>query len=175
MYAAFGFHVPFEERMGLIAEAGFDCTSLCWEHRNERVRELKHSAPGIARAAGLEIESIHVSYSSCNDFWCEDDDVQEAELAQHCEWVDDCNRHGVGIMVMHVTLGKRPPAVTEAGLAAYEGLVEHAGKQGVVIGIENTRSDRHLDALFGHIDSNSLGLCYDISHDVLHADELGGY
>ncbi|MFP6614867.1 MAG: sugar phosphate isomerase/epimerase [Candidatus Hydrogenedentota bacterium] len=97
MYAAFGFHVPFDERMGLIADAGFDCTSLCWEHKNERARELKLAAPGV----------------------------------------------------------------------------EHAGKQGVVVAIENTRSDVHLNALFDHIDSKSLGLCYDISHDVLNSEEPG--
>ena len=66
MYAAFGFHVPFDERMRLIADAGFDCTSLWWEHKNERVRELKHAAPGIAREAGLEVESVHVPVWSKN-------------------------------------------------------------------------------------------------------------
>ena len=87
MYAAFGFHVPFDERMGLIADAGFDCTSLCWEHKNERARELTLAAPGIAREAGLEVESVHAPYSSCNDFWSEDDSIRDAVLGQHCEWV----------------------------------------------------------------------------------------
>ncbi len=87
MYAAFGFHVPFDQRMGLIADAGFDCTSLCWEHKNERARELKLAVPEIAREAGLEVESVHVPYSWCNDFWSEDDSIRDAVLGQHCEWV----------------------------------------------------------------------------------------
>lgn len=173
MYAAFGFHVSFEERVGHIAEAGFDSTSLWWEHKNERVRELKHLAPKIVRNTGLEIESIHAPYSECNDFWSEDKVLRESVLAQHCEWIDDCNRHEIPIMVMHVTLGKTPPRVSEPGLDAYERLVDHAAAQGVTVAIENTRSDAHLDALFAHIDSDTLGLCYDISHDVLHSNEPG--
>jgi sugar phosphate isomerase/epimerase len=173
MYAGFGFHVSFEERVRLIAEAGFDCTSLWWEHKNERVRELKHFAPGVARLAGLAIESIHVPYSNCNDFWSGGKDVRTAALTQHCEWLDDCNRHEIPHMVMHVTLGKTPPSVNAKGLSAYEDLVRYAEGQGVIVAIENTRSDEHLDFLFERIDSKFLGLCYDVSHDVLYADSPG--
>lgn len=173
MYAAFGFHVPFEERVRLIAEAGFGCTSLWWEHKNERVRELKHLAPGIVRDVGLALESIHVPYSHCNDFWSENADVRAGVLKQHCEWVEDCARHETAILVMHVTLGRTPPPMSNAGLDAYGKLVAHAQRHGVTVAIENTRSNEYLDALFAHIPDAALGFCYDISHDVLHSDEPG--
>jgi sugar phosphate isomerase/epimerase len=173
MYAAFGFHVSFEERVRLIAEAGFDCTSLWWEEKHERGRAFRDLAPPIARGAGLDIESVHVPYSWCNELWSDEAEVREGGLARHCGWLDDCSRHEVPIMVMHVTLGKTPPGVSEAGLEAYERLVEHGRNCGVVVAVENTRSDEHLNALFAQIDSPYLGLCYDVSHDVLHADEPG--
>ncbi|MFP6584984.1 MAG: sugar phosphate isomerase/epimerase [Candidatus Hydrogenedentota bacterium] len=173
MYAAFGFHVPFEERLAKIAEIGFEATSMWWEHKNERIRKLKYLAPAMIKGVGLDLESIHVPYSDCNHLWSDDDVARDASLNQHLEWIDDCNRHEVRIMVMHVTLGKQPPAVNQIGIASYETLVRHAEEQGVVVAIENTRVNDHIDALFNQIDSSSLGFCYDISHDVLYSNDPG--
>ena len=173
MYAAFGFHVPFEERLDHIAHVGFNATSLWWEHKNERVRELKHFAPEMVRNAGLDIESIHIPYANCNDLWSETGEIRDAALEQHRQWIDDCNRHEVPIMVMHTTLGKQPPEVNESGIDAYRDLVRHAEAGGVCIGIENTRVNTHIDALLEAINSPGLGFCYDISHDVLYSDQPG--
>ena len=173
MYAAFGFHVSFEERLDLIAQAGFHATSLWWEHRNPRIREKKHLAPALVRERGLHLESVHVPYAVCNDLWWANEDVRENSLALHGLWIDDCARHEIPIMVMHVTLGKEPPAVNEIGLDSFAKLIARAESAGVCIAIENTRVNDHIHALLEAFDSPALGFCYDISHDVLYSDQPG--
>lgn len=173
MYAAFGFHVPFEQRLAKIAEVGFESTSMWWEHKNERVRELKHLVPKMVRDIGLDLESIHVPYSNCNDLLSENAEIRDPAIKLHTEWIDDCNRHEVPIMVMHVTLGKQPPELSDAGLDAYASLVRHAESSSVCIAIENTRVNQHIDSILGTFDSSSLGFCYDVSHDFLYSEKPG--
>lgn len=173
IYAAFGFHVSFEERLDHITNAGFHATSLWWEHRNPRIRELKHAAPQMVRDRGLHLESIHVPYAVCNDLWWGSDEVRENSIALHMQWIDDCHHHAIPIMVMHVTLGKEPPPVSDTGLDSFGYLIEHAANAGVCIAIENTRVNTHIDALLEAFDSPTLGFCYDISHDVLYSEEPG--
>ncbi|PCJ62467.1 MAG: sugar phosphate isomerase [Candidatus Hydrogenedentota bacterium] len=171
IHAGLGFHVPFQERIHLFHDAGFDTISLWWEERHERARELRHLAPDMIRNTGLYIDNIHVPYYCCNDLWSEDSVTRKYALDLHLSWIDDAARHHIPIMVMHVTMGIKPSPPTSTGLDSFQALTDHAENQGVVLAIENTRSDAHVAWLLDQIPSPALGLCFDTSHSHLWGDD----
>ena len=164
MFAWFGVPVPFQDRMPMIRDAGFDTTCIWWSEK-EDLRELRHLAPGVARDAGLTVDNIHVPYDHCNDLWSADDAVRRAAVDLHLYWVHDCARHAVPTMVMHVTRGNGLAAPDRRGIDGIRRIVDTAAELGVTIALENTRSPVHLDALFRAIESPHLGFCYDCGHD----------
>ncbi len=164
------FDVPFAERMAMIRDAGFGATCLWWEEERVEVRRLRHLAPDIVRKHGLRLDNIHVPYRWCNDLWSLKDDRRRAAVERHLGWVDDCRRHDIPLLVMHVTMGRRMPPPNALGIDSLRRIVEAAETSGVAIAIENTRSDRHIEALFHAVPSANLGLCFDTSHDFLHGD-----
>jgi sugar phosphate isomerase/epimerase len=171
IHAGLGFHVPFQERIRFFRDAGFDAISLWWEERHERARELRHLAPEMIRKTGLYIDNIHVPYYCCNDLWSSDAIARSRALKLHSSWIDDAARHDIPTVVMHVTLGNTPPIPTTHGLDSYRALTDHAQNQGVVLALENTRSDAHVAWLLDRIPSPALGLCFDTSHSHLWGDE----
>jgi len=171
IYGWFGLRLPFADRMQLIREAGFTATSVWWEEDHPEGRRLRHHAPDMARAAGLELDSVHAPYRGCNRLWSENDDDRQAAVAEHVRWVQDCARHGVRALVMHVAQGGACPPPGDAGLDSLRRIVEVAEEGDVRIAIENTRRVEHIEYALGHIESPHLGLCYDTSHDVLYSPQ----
>lgn len=170
IYAGFGFFdVPFADRLSMIRDAGFDATALWWEEDRAEIRRMRHLAPDMVRKAGLYLDNIHVPYKGCNALWSPDPDERAACVARHTAWVEDCARHGIPTMVMHVSLGRTPPPVEEQGVESFHRIVDAAEDAGVNIAIENTRSNAHLETLLDTISSPALGLCFDTSHDALYS------
>ena len=184
VFAWFGIPLPLQERLRLIREAGFQATSIWWESRDPVRNRLKHYAPEIVREAGLYLDNIHVPYRGVNALWQADQALRDAALKQHTDWLEDCARHEIPVMVMHAIQGNGPdarntkrlpelptPVCREIGLESFGNLVMHAERLGVRIAVENIRHPAYLDTLFEAIASPSLGFCYDVSHDWLHSPE----
>ena len=171
LFAWFGVPVPFVERMALIGEAGFESTSLWWEEDDEKRTRLRHLAPDIVREAGLHLDNLHAPYAGCNALWSGDDAERLAMVRRHLGWLEDCARHEVPMLVMHVTQGNGTPPPGPYGLDSMRRIVDAAEDAGVRVAIENTRSAQHVNWILEHIDSPALGLCYDSSHDWLYSAE----
>lgn len=167
IFSWFGFDLPLRERLALIAEAGFSAASLWWGQEECCRPEDREASPGLVRAAGLHLESIHVPYKGCHDFWHRDKEMRERITALHLGWLEDCARHGAPVMVMHLTNGPGAPGPTESGVDAIARLVARAEELGVTIALENTEGRDHLDMVLAELISDRLGLCYDASHDCL--------
>ncbi len=157
----------------MIRDAGFEATSLWWEEENEPRRRLRHLVPDMVRRIGLHIDNIHVPYAGCNDLWSENDETRDSMVKRHLGWVEDCARHDVDLLVMHVTQGTGTPPPNPSGTDSLRRIVDAGERAGVTIVIENTRSPAHIDWLLERIPSASLGLCYDSSHDWLYSPEPG--
>jgi sugar phosphate isomerase/epimerase len=88
-------------------------------------------------------------------------------LDKHLAWLDDCARHEIPKMVMHLSQGPSPPGPNEQGFAVVNQIVKTAEEKNVILAVENIRSAEHLDFVFSRIDSPNLAFCYDSSHDFL--------
>jgi sugar phosphate isomerase/epimerase len=169
IFAAFGIRIPFPERMALIREAGFDAVGLWWEERHPQGRSFREQTPRLAREAGLDVDTVHVPYAWADNLWSDDAEDRQQALELHLGWLRDLARHSVPVMVMHVCTAQRTPAAQ--GLEAAARIAEEARALGVVVGVENTRQPALVDAVLAAVDEPALGLCYDVSHDVLYAPQ----
>lgn len=171
IYAFFKLPIPFPDRLSMIRAAGFDAISVWWDTADGERKRLRDSVPEMTRNAGLILDNIHVPYRGCNALWSTDDGERIDVVNRHIRWIEDCARHAIPRMVMHVTLGTRTPLDSEKGIDSIRRLVDAAETNSVTLAIENTRSPQHIDTLLQEIGSPSLGLCYDSSHDFLYSPE----
>ncbi len=169
LHASFTKTLPLPERMVVLREAGFDATALWWEHQRLEIREIRDRAPDMVRRAGLDLDHLHVPYFACNELWSLVESDRAAALTLHRGWIEDCHRHAIPRMVMHVTRGKTSPPPSPAALDVFRTLTASAEDAGVTLALENTHCPAHLDFIFTAIDSPALTLCYDVAHDRLHS------
>jgi len=168
MYAWFGYRLPLEERLRLIAQAGFTTTCL-WLGGDEDlvVAGKADSMPLLAREAGLSLDNVHAPFAGCNGLWSDSPEAVAAVVDSYARSLEYCQRHGVPRLVVHVSQSRTPPPPTPSGLDALGRLVARAEKLGVTLAVENTRSPGHTDFVLAGIGSRHLGLCYDSSHDFI--------
>lgn len=173
IFAWFGMRVPFAERMALVRAAGFETVGLWWEEDDLERRRLRDHMPGVVRAAGLSICNLHAPYRGCAQLWSADAAARSEAVRRHLRWICDCQRHRIPALVMHAVEGKGTPPPGPAGRDSFRRLTERAEALGVILAVENTRSDAHLDYLFEAIDSPCLGFCYDTAHAALYSKGPG--
>jgi sugar phosphate isomerase/epimerase len=168
MYAWFGYPLPLEQRVKLIAQAGFTTTCLWYgEEEDLFAGNMADRMPALARAAGLSVDNIHAPFRACNGLWSDSRSTIAAAIDPHMLALDFCHRHGIPVLVIHVSKGVDPPPPTQSGLRALLALVQRAEELGLTVAVENTRSPLHCDFVLSGIESHHLGFCYDSSHDFI--------
>lgn len=161
IFSWFSYSLPIKERLLLIKNAGFDATSLWW---GEEEDENKHHQPEFARRVGLDIDYVHAPCNNPNSLWIDGLDGDDyLHLLISC--VDDCNRHGIPTVVIHITRLLSTPTISLIGLERMRKLVEFAEKKQVNLALENMNSIPHLDYVYANIQSERLGFCYDSGHE----------
>ncbi len=160
IFSWFSYSLPIQERLNIIKQVGFDATSLWWGNEFED----KNSQPEIVRKIGLEIDYVHAPCNNSNELW-----VDGLNGNDYCNsiisCIDDCNKHKISTIVMHVTRLSSKPPVTQLGLNRIKKLVDYAEKKHVNLALENLDSIQHLDYIFKNIKSEYLGFCYDSGHE----------
>jgi sugar phosphate isomerase/epimerase len=167
IFAWFGYRLHMKQRARLIKDTGFDTVSLWWGEEEKANTGSLHDLPAIVRDVGLIIDNIHVPFEGCNDFWSGTESIRQNILNRHLAWIDDCARHKIPKIVMHLTQGPNPPAPNEPGLSMIKQLVKTAEDKNVILAMENIQCTEHLDFIFTKIDLPHLAFCYDSSHDFL--------
>jgi len=167
IFSWYGFVMPFEERISLIKEAGFEATSLWWESEAPPYAMKREDMPRLVREAGLFLENIHVPFNDSDALWSEDKAAREAVVNSHLTWLHDCALHRIPTMVMHLSDRQDSKASRHRGLKSLETLTRTAEDLGVTIAVENTRHNDRVRYILESIPSPSLGFCFDSSHHRL--------
>lgn len=167
IFSWYGFVLPFEERIAQIRAAGFEATTLWWEDEGPPYPVKKSDMPRLVREAGLCLENLHAPFNDSDALWSEDEGARQAVVCQHLDWLLDCAKHQVPVLVMHQN--NRPGSVASRaqGLKSFETLVRFAEDHGVRIALENTRHNERLRWILEMVPSEALGLCFDSSHHLL--------
>ncbi len=173
LFSWFGYDLPLSQRLELVRKARFDATSLWWGDDEEMYRTgMKHHMPELAREHGLLLEYVHVPSHGSSDLWSNTCSVREAVVQEHTGWLEDCARHKIPVLVMHMSR-RDMPCETLYAVESIHRIVSAAESLGVVVALENTRVQRDIEEVLRQVQSPYLGLCYDTSHDWLYGDEKG--
>ncbi len=166
----FGYELPLTERLSLIRQSGFSHTFL-WMGSQEPMVESgrAHEMPGMVADAGLKVDHAHATFETANAFWSDKPSERDALVHENLELIEYCSRHMISSIVLHVTRGPTPPPPHVKGLEIFQRLGEEAANAGIKLALENTRATTHLDFILNEVPLESLGLCYDSSHDYLHS------
>ena len=169
-FAWFGYQLPLAKRLKLIKQSGFSHTFL-WMGSSEPLVESgrAHEMPGMVADAGLAVDHAHAVYENANAFWSDKPSERDALVNENLKLIEYCSRHSISCIVLHVTKGSTPPPPHAEGLEIFRRLGEEAADAGVELALENTRGTNHLDLILSEVPLDSLGLCYDSSHDYLHS------
>ena len=87
IYSWFGYQMTMDERLRLISQTGFQCTSLWWGDEFEATDGEKRANARMARRLGLEISYVHLPYGDANSLWTEHGDVFERQIL---DGLNDC-------------------------------------------------------------------------------------
>lgn len=176
IYSWFGFKLPLEKRLKMIADAGFKATCLWFGHEEEMVQGGRAGQlPELVRNSGLVLDNIHASFWHSNYIWVESKSEQSVSRQELSNTLEFCGKYQIPIMVMHLSAGHSPPPPNRNGLELIRELVRRAEDLGVIIALENTEDygNRYLDFVFSNIRSPNLGFCYDSSHDYIARESRG--
>lgn len=171
LFLWFGVPMPLPARLRAIRKVGFGTVSLWWDVRRGMARERLHALPEQVRESGLVVENAHLPFVRCNDLWREDAALRDAAVTRHLDWLDECTKAAISLVVIHLTSGDEPPPATPAGLEALRRIVAEAEARGIAVAVENTRKTAYLDLALAEIDSPALGWCFDSSHQRLWGDD----
>ena len=173
MFSWFGYFMKFEERIRVIADAGFDEAMISWEDELEPWALKKEDFPEIVRKSGLEITNIHAPFIGYSDIWTASRLEIQPKLEVFRDYIRDCRRFDIPVMVMHTNdLDEFEPDL-DKGKAFFSELADTAEKYGVDLAVENVSRQYLLDYLLGEIDTPHFGMCYDSSHDFLEEQNSG--
>ena len=150
------------DALEMIREAGFECYFTMWKGEAELAALV-----GKGKTLGLTCEAIHALFFDVNTIW-EAGDAYLPLDASLRETIDAAGRHGVPIVIVHLTSGWTPPTVCDLGLARIDSLLDYAEERGVSLAFENMRVLSHLAVLADRNRSNprkNLGFCFDFGHE----------
>lgn len=176
IYAWFGYPLSLDERLTLIANAGFRITCLWLGEEEDLIANGDGDMmPSLAREAGLAIDNIHAPFEHCNHLWSESKASSDIVRNEYRSALSFCDKHNIRNLVIHVARGLNPPPQSERGLKILRELVSYAQDHDLVLAVENTRCHDYADFIFSNLESPHLGLCYDSSHDFLKGQTRGRF
>ena len=165
---------PPEEQVKLIKAAGFDAVFAEWNGRgslDEIAEEIKNQ--------DLIFQSVHAPFTKSAHMWGEDEERAEIALKELLDCLDDCEKLGAPIMVVHAFIGFEDHNPTAIGIKRFEKVVNSAEEKGIKIAFENTEGEEYLDALMEAFKNNkNVGFCLDTGHEMCynrHRDMLLSY
>lgn len=172
IFSWFGYVMPMKERLELIKKAGFDGVTIWWEDETGYNEGKKENFPKLVKENGLVFENIHAPFTNPNFLWSSFEFERQREINKYIEWIEDCARYDIPMMVMHVVEGSNHPEPNKYGIQSIREIVKRAEEFGVKIAVENTFAMSNLPYIFNRIESKNLVMCYDSSHDMLHENSL---
>ncbi len=147
------------KNMELIKAAGFDSTFFYWDDDTDIQKYMEK-----ANMLDLEVESLHAPYRDVNSVWLEGDEG-DAFIEKIRRAIKTAAKYNIAVVVLHTSKDIDPPKTSPIGLLRFKKLIIEAERKGVKLAFENTKIIRHLSLILEYFKSDSVGYCYDCSHE----------
>ncbi len=165
----FGYDISAEESFKMIKATGFDNVLLWWGDEFDHQIGKKELMPDMARAEGLYIENVHMTFARANALW-ENSDETETAVNEYISCIKSCGQYDIPTMVVHLSKGMNPPEISEHGIENIKKLIGYAEKHNVNFAIENIERNDYTEYILENVKSDKLKLCYDSGHDKCFID-----
>ena len=161
--------LSYKDRISALKSAGFTHAFLWWDQGDPlRFEQVRYMA-----AYGLETETAHLQFKGINNIWldCPDgDELEKMFLAS----IDEAHEFAFPTVIMHLSSGYNPPAVSETGISRLKRICERAQKYGVAVAFENLRRTSYLDYVLDRLAYlDSVRFCFDCGHENLYNYGVG--
>lgn len=157
--------LPFEERIRVISETGFNTISFDFTDTYLDTVMTHSDQVDIANKYGLEIQATHLSGDKMTTIWSECDDA-EFVTQRLINELADLKDLGLKTGIAHVTWGYSDPGpVSQSALNRFLRIAEAAEHYQVRVALENSVYAEHVHFLLDHIHSDYVGFCYDSGHE----------
>ena len=166
----FGYPIEQADRFRLIKAAGFKSVLLWWATESSFEPPIPLKCEN-ARKAGLEIENAHLEYRPINSLW-KDGYEGEHYATELIGLVTEAGMYGVPTLVVHLTEGFDPPAMSDVGIDRFRRIVDAADRAGVKLAFENLKAYKRLYEFMPLFDAPHVGVCFDAGHNHAHNPDI---
>ena len=156
----------FKTIIDCIKKAGFKNVFIEWYNYDY---ELQENILKNVKENDLNVIFAHLGYQNANAIWLEDESG-DRELERYMNDIDICKSNGIDLVIIHPTRKYDDPGITDIGLERIKKLVKHGEEKHVKIAFENVELEKYLPAIHDVMDSNMLGICFDVGHCHLFFD-----
>ncbi len=174
-YIWFGYMLPFEERLRLIKDAGFDSICSWWGDDFAFMDGKKEKHVKLSANYGLKIEHAHLPYAGSDALWREF--LSGHELFEiHKREIINASRCGLDTLIIHPYENVKILQTGNYGifLNYMHKLAEIAFYSKIQLAFENLEEYELLDKLMQEFSDNSaIGFCFDSGH--AHIANPGNY
>lgn len=170
--------IPWTDQLEVIKAAGFDgFFNDKPKHSDWKITEAMAEK---AAKLGLYYHSIHAPFYGMDDIWHDEDgELSDIMITDLINSIDDCERFGVPLVIMHAIIGMDNFTPTQLGLERLERVIDHSVKRGVQIAFENTEGEMYLEKILARFGTlPNIGFCIDTGHEMCYnrgADLIGKY
>ena len=151
-----GESVPRETQIAWMKENEFEATFVGneSEHFDEDVAALQN--------AKITVDNIHAPFDAINDIWLPGEGGEQM-LARLIRCAEDAKRHGIPVIVVHMSSGMRPPIISDIGNLRFAKLMDRCDALGITVAFENQRKLANLALMFEYYDQARF--CWDVGHE----------
>lgn len=150
----------YKQIIDCIKNTGFKNVFIEWYNYDY---ELQENILKYVRKSGLNVIFAHLGYQNANAIWL-DGEFGDRELERYINDINICKNNGIDLVIIHPTRKYDDPGVSKIGIERVKKLVEYGEKIGVRIAFENVELEKYLSSINDNIQSDNLGICFDIGH-----------
>ncbi len=169
----FGYILPFEERIKLIRQAGYDYVMLWWEDEDYPYAVSRMDFNNILDCYGIKLDNVHLPFDNINNLWSENIFERNKHVNTVKRWLNECRASGAETVVIHAVQGDNNIFNYSNGYNSFEKITEEAERLNINIAVENTQMFEYTDFILKEIESPNVGFCYDSSHDFVNWGSKG--
>lgn len=169
----FGYILPFEERIKLIKQAGYDYVMLWWENEDYPYTLSRKEFKIKLDYYDLKLDNVHLPFDNINNLWSESSIERNNHINVIKKWLNECKDSGTETVVMHNTQGGNHIFNCSIGYDSFKSIIREAEKIDINVAFENTQMYSYTEFLLKEIESPNVGFCYDSSHDFVNGGSYG--
>ena len=169
----FGYILPFEERIKLIEQAGYDYVMLWWEDEYYPYILNRMEFNHILGYYDLKLDNVHLPFENINHLWSENSTERNNHVELVKRWLNECKNCGTETVVIHAVQGADNIFDYSLGYDSFKKIIKEAENIDIRVAVENTQMFQYAEFILKEIESPNAGFCYDSSHDFVNGQSRG--